>query len=406
MTRRFVRTGFGTVCALAAFAAALGAPRAAAQLDDFRRNLQEQRKNQEKYIRNLKPLFDDGSKRAFSDLLVVGLEDGRLTFKSPLIESLPDGRNGGGQYRAEIQGFDSPFLVSFHRVGRRGTQGWTLSITQTTFPNDAGTQTLFLTAHPETLQFARHFYSQDRNYNITLSQTRGQAQFGMPDGVTFGINRAGANGRDAFNFGVTEPDFLALRREHPREVNEYLRPFLREIGMGSLFQVEATTAWQAFPRQWKPDAALERRVRDLLPALDAERFDDRRRASAALRAMGPPGALAIYFFPRDGLTPEQERRLDAAVTGHQLVGRDEARRLADDLDFLLDCLYGEDAAVRAVALAQLRRVCGRPVAFDPDAPRDVRVARVEALRRELAPSATTAQPGTSAAATTRPGRGG
>jgi hypothetical protein len=163
---------------------------------------------------------------------------------------------------------------------------------------------------------------------------------------------------------------------------------MRELKLESLFSVDPLTAWQVFCDEWKGNEILAKQIRALLPDLDADSYMRRDAARQAIQKLGPDAALVIYRMDRKGLTAEQNSQLDAILAGHSFLSRAEARRLLTDTDFLLDCMYSDDAQVRSVAAKHLQETLKREVAFDPKEDYDARVARVEVIRNELSHSAT------------------
>jgi hypothetical protein len=189
---------------------------------------------------------------------------------------------------------------------------------------------------------------------------------------------------------LSAPDFVTLRRQHPREVNEHLRPLLRELRLESVFAVDPTTAWQVFADEWKGNADVAGQVKGLLGDLEGDEYPRREKARQALKRLGPDAALVIYRMDRSGLTPEQNCQLDTVLAVHSTLSRAEAHRMLVDVDFLLDCLYSDDADIRAVAIKHLEQVTKREIKLDAAADDyNARVARVEALRGEFSPKATT-----------------
>jgi hypothetical protein len=109
------------------------------------------------------------------------------------------------------------------------------------------------------------------------------------------------------------------------------------------------------------------------------------------------------------MSAEQDGQLDALLAAHAFLSRAEARRLGDDVDFLLDCLYSDDGRIRAIAARRLGERVHRTIKLDEAAGYAARTAQVETLRYELtgrtdpaAVTATTAPATRAATATTKP----
>ena len=64
-------------------------------------------------------------------------------------------------------------------------------------------------------------------------------------------------------------------------------------------------AWQVLSDLVPVDPDLAKRVDDLVKQLDAELLTQRESASAELRKLGRPGALALLKVSRQGLSQEQ-----------------------------------------------------------------------------------------------------
>jgi hypothetical protein len=236
---------------------------------------------------------------------------------------------------------------------------------------------------PNYLQISRNTNSRTGNYAINLTQTQGRAIYGQPDGVTFTIYGADNAGHMTTNLSFTEPDFTALRRNHGREVDEHLRPMMRELKLESLFTVDPMTAWQVFNDEWKGSAGVNDQIKAILPKLDADNYQQRQSAQQALVKLGPEAALMIYRMDRKGLSDEQNQQLDALLSRYAFLSREEAQRLSSDVDFLLDCMYSDNPEVRAIAARHLEATLKQDVKFDPNDDYDTRVKRVETLRKQL-----------------------
>lgn len=184
---------------------------------------------------------------------------------------------------------------------------------------------------------------------------------------------------------LTAPDLPALVREYPREVDEYLRPALRQMGIESLVAVDERVAWQVFADQWPPDEQTARQIRQILPQLNSPDYRQREAATDQLRQLGISGAMAMLRMDRDGLSEEQKTRIDSVIAAYQLLSSEEAQKLRDNVGFLLDCLLIDDPRLRHAALDQLRKVTGRPIEFDESADASSRSERVARLREQLLP---------------------
>lgn len=181
-------------------------------------------------------------------------------------------------------------------------------------------------------------------------------------------------------------DFASLRREHPSETDMLLRPILHELHQESALAADPEIAWQVFLREWPSDPRLQPRINAQLRGLDSDDFHVRRKAAAALQQLGREGATLILKMDRGALSLEQNALLDDIVARFKPVSDAAAARLADDPNFLLDCLYGDDVTARILALARLKKVTGQAIDIDLNGPPELRVDQIGEVRRHLAPT--------------------
>jgi len=177
---------------------------------------------------------------------------------------------------------------------------------------------------------------------------------------------------------------VELRRNYPAEVAKYLDPIFRTLSQdGLLAKVDPKLAWQVFGGEYKPSSDLVAKVQALIKQLDAENFQQREAASKSLEALGQPAALAIRRMDRAGWTEEQVGRVDAFLANFKPTNDVDAKRLRQDRDFLLDCLFADDEQIRRLAHAELEKVVGRPIAFDLSAPPAQRLDSIKRLRASI-----------------------
>jgi hypothetical protein len=131
------------------------------------------------------------------------------------------------------------------------------------------------------------------------------------------------------------------------------------------------------------------RVQSLLKKLDAENFQDREAASKALAALDQPAALALRRMDRAGWSEEQVGRVDAFLAKYKPTNDVDAKRLRRDRDFLLDCLFSDDAQIRQLAFNELQQVVGRPIEFNLTAPPQQRLESIQRLRASIGATPTT-----------------
>lgn len=351
------------------------------QREDYKRMIEQQKKTQEMYTNHL-PLLE--GKKKIEDLLRVTTEDNHLVIKSPYFEADSNVKLQNRQVRVEVEGFEGFCTLMVQPIGK-GSFYFTLS--HVGYPNLEGVSNFSINMQPGYLQMSRNLNSMNKNYSVSLVQSQGRAMYGQADGVQLNVYASDNTGRNATNANLAEPDFATLRRKHPREVDQHLRPMMRELKLESLFSVDPMTAWQVFADEWKGNDAVAAQIKALLPDLELDSYPKREAARQAIQKLGPDAALVIYRMDRKGLTPEQNSQLDAVLSAHSFLSRPEAHRLLTDTDFLLDCMYSDQADIRALAAKHLGQTLNREVVFDPKDDYDARVNRVEVLRNEIAHAA-------------------
>jgi len=356
------------------------------QSSDYKRMIEQQKKQQEMYTNRL-PLLE--GKKKIEDLLKVTSEDNKLVIKSPYFDAESNLKLQNRQVRAEVEGFEGFCTLMVQPIGK-GSFYFTLS--HVGYPNLEGVSNFSINMQPGYLQMSRNLNSMTKNYSVSLVQSQGRSMYGQPDGIQLNVYSSDNTGRNATSANISEPDFTTLRRKHSREVDQHLRPMMRELKLESLFSVDPLTAWQVFSDEWKGNETVASQVNALLPGLEADSYKKREAARQAISNLGPDAAMVIYRMNRKDLTAEQNSQLDALLAAHSFLSRTEAHRLLTDTDFLLDCMYSDDADVRGIAAKHLQETIKREVAFDPKDDYDARVARVEVIRNELSHKAATTRP--------------
>jgi len=173
-----------------------------------------------------------------------------------------------------------------------------------------------------------------------------------------------------------------LQAEHPREVRQYLDPMLFGLTGRHLLRPGAADVYRVFTAV-APDPQTAKAFEKVVLDLESDSFDQRERATKALREMGAPGVLAAVRRDNRDLSPEAKSRIDNFLATHATLTPEELEAAANDPVFLLDCMEDEKVAVRAAAREALEKRLGRKVEFDPSAGEDARAAAVDALRGQL-----------------------
>ena len=349
-------------------------------VENFRRIMAQQKAQRQEYVQRMRELpGGGGGTRTIDQILQIRTEHGKLQLTSPLFGE--SDRLQNMQFRAAVTGFDEPVTLTVQQIARTGQYYFTL--TNTSYPNLDRMSNLSVQMRPDSLLIAKNTTMPRRNEAVSFVQSEGRGMFGQVDGVQLTVYASSNTGRMERNVVLLEQDFATLLRKHPREVDQYLRPMMRELRQDSLFAVDDLTAWQVFSDKWKPNAAVASEVTRLLPELDQEDYATREAARQSLLKLGPDAAMVIYRMKRDGLSPEQRCQLDALLTHHSFLSRAEAQRLATDSDFLLDCLYSPNTQIRQIAADRLGEKLNHPVTVDASADYPARVRQVDALRAEI-----------------------
>jgi len=244
-------------------------------------------------------------------------------------------------------------------------------------------------AGPATEQVVQDFEYPDRTESISMQQSLG------PPGAESVWLRVQivpeVGGLDkAMSIAMTAGSFEDLRRQHPHEVDRYVRPIFHDLQQeAEVFRPDPKVAWQVLGSDWKPDPQVVAKVDAILARLRDAKFQDREEGSVELQQIGEPAAQVLSRMKRDGWSEEQRTRVDAFLGAYHPVKTDEAVRLGTDVDFLLDCLYSDDATIRQLAESRLARVTGKRVSVNPHLSESDRTAAVANLRAQLAPPPTT-----------------
>lgn len=226
----------------------------------------------------------------------------------------------------------------------------------------------------------------DQTHNITLIQNTRE----LAEGETRVSMYVQITAEPPVDLRLGADSIVDLRRKHPAEVAKYVDPIFRTLRQdGLLSRVDPRLAWQVFSDTFAPDEKLKSEVNALLLKLGAEGFADRESASQSLEQLGQSAALALMHADRSALNEEQLGRLDAFLAKFKVVPDADAARMKSDRDFLLDCLFLDDQALRQRALEQLRKVTNQPIDFDVNASEEQRLTAITRLRDALGKSPAT-----------------
>jgi hypothetical protein len=287
----------------------------------------------------------------------------------------------GPSNRLKVRGFDAPVRLDVERDEKQGIAE--LRFVATNF-NHAHAVVVESQVHwsPEVMvidQMSRFLNGQ--NYFSLIQQDTEPDDAKLPRGVSLRVMLGDIPGQSAADTFDAE-SFVQLREKNWNEVDQYLRPILRELRLTSLLSVDPKLAWQVFATEWEPEPKLVKQLDDLLPALNADDFKVRRIATQKLKELGEPVVPAILRLDRQKLTPEQNTALDS-VLASLLKPQAELTRLRTDPNFLVDCLYSSDPQIVRAALGRINQLLGKEEKLDPSATPDQRAQVAEPLRREL-----------------------
>lgn len=196
-----------------------------------------------------------------------------------------------------------------------------------------------------------------------------------------------AVGAPQVDLTLAAQSFTDLRRKYPRELETYLRPLLRDFSQDqSIFAVDPRVAWQVLGEHYQPDRHVLAQVNSSLVNLDADDFREREAAMNQLRQIGQPAALVLQHMTRSNFSAEQNSGVDAFLAEYLQLKAADISRLRSSAEFLLDTLACEDAALRRLALEQLKLVLDEPVEFDLDGAAEARATQLRKLRESISPS--------------------
>lgn len=325
----------------------------------------EQQKRQAIEAMRKKPLLD---KTRIEEIFSVRREGTDLvvhTFVTPT--------KGYIEQRAELHGIPFPATVQCRELSRDIPQVH-FEFDIESWPKPLLHGLLHFQSQPGSLQMENHCDSPEGESIVTFSQ----------DGMRVELKVFASDAASRSSSVRMQADtFLELRRQHPLEVETYLRPIFREIRQEAALAPEPHEAWQVLADDWPVDGSFKGKVEKYLNDLDSNDFRVRSAAAGQLFRLGRGAAVYLIHMDRKSLSPEQILRIDEVIARYKPLPEARAAKLHDDLHFLVDCLDCDDAVVRKLALARLQKLTGKELEFDVDAKIDARVALTNDLRDEL-----------------------
>jgi hypothetical protein len=246
-------------------------------------------------------------------------------------------------------------------------------------PSDKGNTAINILQYSDRLSINRTTSTGDRSQQITYSQNEN-----IPGGalqLTVLIQEI-RTGQVISHNVYTAANLPEMRRRHANALRQHLGPILRMfnsyVGMGA----DPGTARQVLAEP-QPKADLAATVKDLVTRLDAENFAQRDAAATKLKGLGADAGPLLRALDRSQLSEHQKLVLAEIIHSLNQLSVEELNRLRRDREFLIDCLYCEEADLTEKALAQLQVVVGKPVEFDNKLSGDSRDKAIEALRVKL-----------------------
>lgn len=320
-----------------------------------------------------------------SELMQIRTEGKDLVLRTPL-NSIPVEQ----QMRVNIDGVPGVGILtvkrSEHARGLAEPQGFGLAFEDFPEPRHLTSVSAALDASSRALTFSSLVQVVNGPaYEVIFTQQKAPAPGGTGF-VQLMVIRSRTLGAAPEQLTLQASDFVSFIREHPAETEQHLRPLFRQLQQEAVFAPDPLVAWQVFSDLWRPDPSVARQVNSILPGLDAADYHARDAAQLRLEQMGRDGAAVLIHLDRRHLTPEQNARVDCALSSYAQLPAREAARLGTDPGFLLDCLYSDSIELRSAALNRLRTMVGPALQFDANADPDTRAATIRQLRAQLVPA--------------------
>jgi hypothetical protein len=188
------------------------------------------------------------------------------------------------------------------------------------------------------------------------------------------------------NIVLSAPSVWELRRQNPIEYEKYLLPMFRSFRQErTLFTLPDAAAWQVLADTWISPPDIATQVQPLIAELNADDYAARSQAAQKLRAMNGSAALYLMAMNRTGLSPEQNAQIDTLLRSYQPFPDKQVQQLRRSVNFLIDCLYSDDDAVRTSAVQHLSNLLGHPVQFDVNQSSSASEDAIRHLRDQLDP---------------------
>jgi hypothetical protein len=341
---------------------------------------QAQKTNFENFVGRLRLL----PQHRMSEVMQIRMEGKDLVLRTPLDNSIEQ------QLRVNLEGIPGTGIVTLKRDERaRGlAEPLAFSLALGDFPEPRKSTNIVVALDASSRAMTFSSLAQVTNgpvYEVIFTQQKSSGPGGSGF-VQLMIIRSRTLGSAPEQLTLQASDFLSFTREHPAETEQHLRPLFRQLQQEAVFAPDALVAWQVFSDLWRPDPSVARQVDSILPGLNSDDYHARDAAQLRLEQMGREGAAVLIHLDRRHLTPEQNARVDCALSSYAQLPTKEAARLGTNAGFLLDCLYSDSVDLRTAALNRLRTMVGPALQFDVNADPDARAAAVRELRAQLVPA--------------------
>ncbi len=313
-----------------------------------------------------------------ADVVQIRMEEGQLVIRT---DQAPTAA------REWIRIADRPGLCIFEASGKQDSPVWVPKMLNFSFWNMSrpGREATHVSALLAQISISRDVEENESVMSITLIQSM-QAHNDKP-GMSLRVSGSESPGHEPVRIAVSAASLEKLLLQYPQETTRYLLPIMEDFRqVANLFAVDSRLAWQVFSDALKPDAETVQRIEKAIARLDAEAYANRDAASTELEKLGQAAASYLGRLDRSKLSAEQRSRIDQFLSSWRPIDSEQARAFRHDVNFLLNCLYNDDPAVREQAIMQLRAVTGKPIPFERDWSAQQRAERVSILRSALAPA--------------------
>jgi hypothetical protein len=331
---------------------------------------QHKREQEQEYLDQLKPAPElKLSTGQITDIFEFSIEKDLLIVRPKLT-----GTNG--QARCTVKGIVGPCSVAIfedtHAPGG-GINALQFAHRDFTNPQEIFRHTM-LFAHAGSVQLSMDLDGLVRSKSVSMIEDMKPED---PDNaVRINVQVIDAVTDDVIGqYNVGAPSFRELRKRYPRETQEFVVPILRDLQSQTILAPDPRIASQALQTQFKPDEALSKKIDAALAKFDSDKFQEREQAAKDLADLGQPAAMALSHADRKGWSLDRQSGVDAFLSQYKAMSDEELAKLRQEPIFLLDCLYSDDASIRAAAAKMMEKQAN--VKIDPDASGEAREQMID-----------------------------